>query len=1201
MKSNMKKVVKRILAVVLSISMMMGGGISALAEETAAAVPAVTEASEVPAAAETSEAPEADTPAADTPAAAETSEAAEADTSAADTPAAAETSEAAEADTPAADTPAAAETSEVPMPETPAAPEVPETPTEELPEEEVLEEEPMEEEIVEEEPIVLETTVDGTTITLTGPASSFEEGKTYSIEAAVIEAQEEVAVIEEALEDMAVEQEMEVADYQAFDIRIFAVDENGEKQEVQPLGPVQVTFSGAKVAKAVEDKDIEVSVLHVDTKTENTQNMGAETTADSDVAIETTHFSVYVLVNLECMVESVRATIEHWSNVVTVDGSNNGANAFVMDPKTGTGDGVGYVRNTTKHVQIYAPDTLLIPNQYYSNLEALSKVCNINDSRTKNYRIISVSITQDGSTKTFSLADNGDLIDTANPGRNFEEDPFVIRNNAKIVFNYEQLAEDAAHNAFDVAFYDYDITGGSAGTHRGKAAYYTDNRGINASFTPGNGPIWGIGQQSSGNMSSWATENAGSKLGNYYLNQLPSNNPRVDVLTGIVKNRLTENGDLQFNVRTPSNLFSSTGGSRYFNNYKLGFEQLGDTYTLESVFKNGNTENPVLDNLSVFKNYLNWNNTAYTIYSNNFWPLDSEQGVDPHMGATSRQYYFKSESEPGRAPVGNGVGDDRAEDHNWHFGMVYEYQFEVGEYTGPMEFYFRGDDDFWLFIDGHLMVDIGGIHSAQGQYIDLRQAMYNKGLLRYDARGAEKNAKTHTMKVFYFERGGSGSNCYMQFTLPNVTPVNIPAPKFTSYSINKVWNDNDSAFRPDQAEVQLLVQVGDSTPVPPCDIPEHDHGHRVVLNAANNWSHTWTNLPLSDAHNTPYTYSVREIKDDGTMADDYYTPQVVGNILTNTLTETTKVKAVKVWQDDEMDYFRPNSVIMQLYANGVPYQDAKGRAWTVTLNAANDWTADFRNPGAENADASAYNLPKYDKAGREVVYTARELNAEGAMDVNELLDGKHGSTYKLLSYEVDENPEDTAYAAVITATNELQYGQLKLRKTLSRFNETFGPATFIFRVDYMINDGTKDLFNTSEVISLVFDEAGIQEYLWPEKFVAGTKVRVTEIYSGASYERKSDEEVEVTILADCIVDASADVEIAAAEFVNDYKDGRLNQGTSALNVFSADNDWDGERFTDVKDEQLQAAIERWEKAQSQQEPAIVPPTDGKSEEEETES
>lgn len=167
----------------------------------------------------------------------------------------------------------------------------------------------------EAEPITLTTEVDGTTITLAGPAEAFQEGMNYSIEATVVEAKKEIKVIEEVLEEVAVEQEKLVESYQAFDIKIIETDEEGNvtNDNFQPLNetPVMVTFSSKEVTESVENEETVTSVLHVDTEKKEAEDMGAEVTEDKDVAIETTHFSIYVYVEFAELGE-IKLYVEHW-------------------------------------------------------------------------------------------------------------------------------------------------------------------------------------------------------------------------------------------------------------------------------------------------------------------------------------------------------------------------------------------------------------------------------------------------------------------------------------------------------------------------------------------------------------------------------------------------------------------------------------------------------------------------------------------------------------------------------------------------------------------------------------------------------------------------------------------------------------------------------------------------------------------------
>lgn len=60
----------------------------------------------------------------------------------------------------------------------------------------------------------------------------------------------------------------------------------------------------------------------------------------------------------------------------------------------------------------------------------------------------------------------------------------------------------------------------------------------------------------------------------------------------------------------------------------------------------------------------------------------------------------------------------------------------------------------WVFLDDRLVCDIGGVHSAVGEYVNLWDYL------------TPGQPGTHTLTFFYTERGASGSTCYMNFTRP---------------------------------------------------------------------------------------------------------------------------------------------------------------------------------------------------------------------------------------------------------------------------------------------------------------------------------------------------------------------------------------------------------------------------------------------------
>ncbi len=74
------------------------------------------------------------------------------------------------------------------------------------------------------------------------------------------------------------------------------------------------------------------------------------------------------------------------------------------------------------------------------------------------------------------------------------------------------------------------------------------------------------------------------------------------------------------------------------------------------------------------------------------------------------------------------------------------------QYKGGEDFTFRGDDDVFVFIDGELLVDLGGIHEPQ------------EGSVQLDDLGLEVG-EVYTFDLFQAERKPTGSNFRMQTTL----------------------------------------------------------------------------------------------------------------------------------------------------------------------------------------------------------------------------------------------------------------------------------------------------------------------------------------------------------------------------------------------------------------------------------------------------
>ena len=158
-------------------------------------------------------------------------------------------------------------------------------------------------------------------------------------------------------------------------------------------------------------------------------------------------------------------------------------------------------------------------------------------------------------------------------------------------------------------------------------------------------------------------------------------------------------------------------------------------------------------------------------------------------------------------------------DPNYYFGVELEATFTQtpsgkDAWGHDIIYEFTGDDDFWLYVDGELIIDLGGIHSAisgkvnysTGEVIITRgtqvetlslyeifEAHYrepgrNLTEEQIQQRLAEKFEREtidgqprdvfrdytdHTMRIFYMERGAGASNLDMRFNLASVKPGSV--------------------------------------------------------------------------------------------------------------------------------------------------------------------------------------------------------------------------------------------------------------------------------------------------------------------------------------------------------------------------------------------------------------------------------------------
>lgn len=122
--------------------------------------------------------------------------------------------------------------------------------------------------------------------------------------------------------------------------------------------------------------------------------------------------------------------------------------------------------------------------------------------------------------------------------------------------------------------------------------------------------------------------------------------------------------------------------------------------------------------LSLFLSFV-WHNNTYT--NTSFFPLD---------GIGWQDYGFSSDGKQ----------------HNFAFCMEIHSRFG---FTGEETFSFTGDDDVFVYLDGRLMIDLGGVHSAKNASIDLSTIpdLVKGNSYRFDFFYCERHTKASSMSL----------------------------------------------------------------------------------------------------------------------------------------------------------------------------------------------------------------------------------------------------------------------------------------------------------------------------------------------------------------------------------------------------------------------------------------------------------------------
>lgn len=151
--------------------------------------------------------------------------------------------------------------------------------------------------------------------------------------------------------------------------------------------------------------------------------------------------------------------------------------------------------------------------------------------------------------------------------------------------------------------------------------------------------------------------------------------------------------------------------------------------------------------------------------------------------------------------------DDGASQNKFAFGMMISFEFlqpKNGKINGQdMVFSFSGDDDVWVFIDNKLVLDLGGVHEratgsinfANGEvYVNNQSNPTLRSVFNSDS-DTFADYTSHSLKLFYMERGRGDSNCSIKFNIQPRPTNSIEIVKSLANSDKEKYTSTDFQFK----------------------------------------------------------------------------------------------------------------------------------------------------------------------------------------------------------------------------------------------------------------------------------------------------------------------------------------------------------------------------------------------------------------------
>ncbi|MFA9493997.1 BspA family leucine-rich repeat surface protein [Streptococcus sp. E17BB] len=263
---------------------------------------------------------------------------------------------------------------------------------------------------------------------------------------------------------------------------------------------------------------------------------------------------------------------------------------------------------------------------------------------------------------------------------------------------------------------------------------------------------------------------------------------------------------------------------------------------------------------------------------------------------------------------------------------------------------------------------------------------------------AYNNVKMSTTSI-----GAAGQTTRNLLIESNYTKVGLQPYRII---VNKAWDDDNDRDRIRTKSVRIRVLANGK-----------DSGRSIELSAANNWTYTFDDLEMVTADGLPIRYSITEDPVPGytlKLSNTIHTPTgMTVNAVNVHEPEKVIISGIKRWVGEDATASRPDSIRVNLYADGTQIQTKEVRP-----DETGAWNYRFDN------------LFKY-KDGQEIRYT------------------------------VEEPDYIPGYVSAVDGTNLINtydpHADIVFTKTVANPAEPLKNHTYDFRFSFRRSDGTEDL------------------------------------------------------------------------------------------------------------------------------------------------